>query len=110
MLNINRTYYKLIQLHIVMCMPLIRRVLVQMIGFINSRLHPLLYGCETWSLTLREERRLRVFENRVSAVPHLHTLQYTVAHALGFSRSTSRLSATDLDAQTVTVLHSKYST
>jgi hypothetical protein len=25
-----------------------------------------LYGCETWSLTLREERRLRVFENRVS--------------------------------------------
>ena len=24
-----------------------------------------LYGCETWSLTWREERRLRVFENRV---------------------------------------------
>ena len=24
-----------------------------------------LYGCETWSLTLREERRLRVFENRM---------------------------------------------
>ena len=24
-----------------------------------------LYGCETWSLVLREERRLRVFENRV---------------------------------------------
>ena len=24
-----------------------------------------LYGCETWSMTLREERRLRVFENRV---------------------------------------------
>jgi hypothetical protein len=24
-----------------------------------------LYGCETWSLTLREENRLRVFENRV---------------------------------------------
>jgi hypothetical protein len=24
-----------------------------------------LYGCETWSLTLREERRLSVFENRV---------------------------------------------
>ena len=23
------------------------------------------YGCETWSLTWREERRLRVFENRV---------------------------------------------
>ena len=25
-----------------------------------------LYGCETWSPTLKEERRLRVFENRVS--------------------------------------------
>jgi hypothetical protein len=24
-----------------------------------------LYGCETWSLILREEHRLRVFENRV---------------------------------------------
>ena len=24
-----------------------------------------LYGCEAWSLTLREERGLRVFENRV---------------------------------------------
>jgi hypothetical protein len=24
-----------------------------------------LYGCETWSLPLREEQRLRVFENRV---------------------------------------------
>jgi hypothetical protein len=24
-----------------------------------------LYGCETWSLTLREEHRLREFENRV---------------------------------------------
>ena len=27
-----------------------------------------LYGCETWSLTLREERRVRVFENRVLRV------------------------------------------
>jgi hypothetical protein len=25
----------------------------------------LLYGCETWSLTLREEHTLRMFENRV---------------------------------------------
>jgi hypothetical protein len=24
-----------------------------------------LYGCETWSLTLREEHRMRVFENRL---------------------------------------------
>jgi hypothetical protein len=28
-------------------------------------LSAVLYGCETWSLTLREEHRLRVFENRV---------------------------------------------
>ena len=24
-----------------------------------------MYGCQTWSLALKEERRLRVFENRV---------------------------------------------
>ena len=24
-----------------------------------------LYGCETWSLTLREERKLRVFEENI---------------------------------------------
>ena len=29
------------------------------------KLPVVLYGYETWSLTLREERRLRVFENRV---------------------------------------------
>jgi hypothetical protein len=28
-------------------------------------LHVALYGCETWSVTLREEQRLRVFENRM---------------------------------------------
>jgi hypothetical protein len=28
-------------------------------------LHVISYGCETWSLTLREEHRLRVFEIRV---------------------------------------------
>ena len=26
---------------------------------------PVLYGCETWSLTLRKEHRLRVFDNRL---------------------------------------------
>ena len=31
----------------------------------NIILPVVLYGCETWSLTMREERRLRVFENRV---------------------------------------------
>jgi len=28
-------------------------------------LHAVLYGCETWLFTLREEHRLRVFENRM---------------------------------------------
>jgi len=28
-------------------------------------LHVVLYGCETWSLTLMEECRLKVLENRV---------------------------------------------
>ena len=28
-------------------------------------LQVVLYGCETWSLTLREEQRLGVFENKV---------------------------------------------
>ena len=31
----------------------------------NLILSVVLYGCETWSLTLREERKLRVFENIV---------------------------------------------
>ena len=35
-------------------------VYVNSIGYFQ-----VLYGCETWSLTLREERRLRVFEIRV---------------------------------------------
>jgi hypothetical protein len=33
--------------------------------YITIILPVILYGCETWSLTLREERRLSVFENRV---------------------------------------------
>jgi hypothetical protein len=33
---------------------------------IKIRILPVVpYGCETWSLALREEHRLRVFENRV---------------------------------------------
>jgi hypothetical protein len=31
----------------------------------TSILYIVLYGCETWSLTLRDECYLRVFENRV---------------------------------------------
>jgi len=35
------------------------------IGLYRTIIMPVVYGCETWSLTLSEERRLRVFENRV---------------------------------------------
>jgi hypothetical protein len=36
------------------------------IGIYKTTILPVvLYGCETWSLTSREEHRLRVFENRV---------------------------------------------
>ena len=31
----------------------------------NYNFGAVLYGCETWYLILREERRLRVFENRM---------------------------------------------
>ena len=34
--------------------------------YTNTYFPAVLCGCETWSLTLREERRLKVFENRVS--------------------------------------------
>jgi hypothetical protein len=38
---------------------------VKVIIYDSIILPVVLYGCETWSLTLREEHRLRVFENRV---------------------------------------------
>ena len=43
-------------LKILMCLFSMNRIII---------LPVVVYGCETWSLTLREERRLRVFENRV---------------------------------------------
>jgi hypothetical protein len=38
-----------------------------MFRMINESIHlpVVLYGCETWSLILREEHRLKVFENRL---------------------------------------------
>jgi hypothetical protein len=41
------------------------RLLSKNLKTITIILPVVLYGCETWSLTLREEHRLRVFENRV---------------------------------------------
>jgi hypothetical protein len=38
--------------------------------------------------------------NQYSAITDLHNLQFTIAHALGFSVFTSRLLATDLNTET----------
>jgi len=35
------------------------------------------YGCETWSLTLRDERRLRVFDNRALRIFGLNSNEVT---------------------------------
>jgi hypothetical protein len=43
--------------------------------------------------------------NQYSAVVDLHTFQFTVTHALGFSVSTSRLLAIDLNTETNTSNH-----
>jgi hypothetical protein len=40
--------------------------------------------------------------SQYSAIAVLHNLRFTVAHALGFSASTSRLLATDLNTETIT--------
>jgi hypothetical protein len=37
----------------------------KLIGLTHLNLPVVLYGCETWPLILREEQRLRVFENSV---------------------------------------------
>jgi hypothetical protein len=42
-----------------------KNVKIKIYNYIYDIKLPVLCGCETWSLTLREEHRLRVFENRV---------------------------------------------
>jgi hypothetical protein len=44
---------------------LVSSLLVKIRVYKTIILPVVLYGCETWSPTLREEHRLRVFENRV---------------------------------------------
>jgi hypothetical protein len=38
---------------------------INIVLYRTKHLHVVLYGCEIWSLTLREGHRMRVFENRV---------------------------------------------
>jgi hypothetical protein len=80
-------------LNTVMYMSLVRRFLVRMVGF----------SCSLVRQSLLITRKYRQYR----AITVLHTFQFTAAHALGFPVSTSRFSATDLDEQTMTVLHSK---
>jgi hypothetical protein len=69
--EVNKNYNVIVCLllyHIVMCMPLIRWVLIQMIGFIS--------GWVTGSLVIM------ITYKSYSAITVLHTLQFTVLHAL----------------------------
>jgi hypothetical protein len=45
--------------------PSVFSVAVEKLKNYNIQDYNVLYGCETWSLTLREKHRLGVFENRV---------------------------------------------
>jgi hypothetical protein len=66
--------------------PLIRRVLVRMIGFISS------WVTHSHLITLKART--------YSAIADLRTLQFTVARALGFFVFTSVFPATDLYTET----------
>jgi hypothetical protein len=54
------------------CCHAVQKILSSLVVYKNVKiktyktiiLSVVLYGCETWSLTLREEQRLRVFDNR----------------------------------------------
>jgi hypothetical protein len=50
----------------IFCLPILYKKKNLKIKIYKTVILPVvLYGCETWSLTLREEHRLRVFENSV---------------------------------------------
>jgi hypothetical protein len=61
-LNSGNTCYHLVQ-SLLSSRLLSRNVKVEVYKTII--LPVVLYGCETWSVTLREEHRLRVFENKI---------------------------------------------
>jgi hypothetical protein len=61
-LNLGNAYYHSVQCLLSSCL-LSRNVKVKV--FKTIILPVVLYGCETWSPTLREKHRLRVFDNRL---------------------------------------------
>jgi len=57
---------KLVLLHaLIYCFFFKGGIIFSILSILNYNLPVASYGCETWSLTLREERKLRVFENMV---------------------------------------------
>ena len=68
MLQFRSNFRKKVLLHTDNCVKYNTKLItiIQNVKIYRTIILPVvLYGCETWSLTLREERRLRVFENRV---------------------------------------------
>jgi hypothetical protein len=61
-LNSRNAFYHAVQ-NLLSSHPLSRNVKIK--TYKTIILPVVLYGCETWSLTLREEHRSRIFENRV---------------------------------------------
>jgi hypothetical protein len=61
-LNLGNTCYRSVQSLLSSCL-LSRNVKVKIYKTVIQPV--VLYGCETWSLTLKEENRLRMFDNRV---------------------------------------------
>jgi hypothetical protein len=61
-LNSGNVYYQSVQ-NLQSSRMLLKKVKVRIYKAII--LPVVLYGCETWSMTVREEHKLRVFENRV---------------------------------------------
>ena len=59
----NACYYSLEKM--LLSRLLSKKLKVKTYKIIIGLLPVVLHGCETWSLTLREEHRLRVFENKV---------------------------------------------
>jgi hypothetical protein len=47
------------------CYHSVQNLLSSFLLFKNVEIRMVLYGCKTWSLMLREEHRLRMFENKV---------------------------------------------
>jgi hypothetical protein len=61
-LNSGNAYYHLVQNLLSSC-PLSKNIKIKI--YKTVILPVVLYGCKTWSFTLREEHRLKAFDNRV---------------------------------------------